>query len=759
MRRLLITVKGIVQGVGFRPFIASLAKELSIKGFVINAGSSVYIEAEGKENDLQAFKTHIKKDAPPLSDIFDITVKTDEYIGYTNFNIRQSKNRAEAVYLPQDTGVCNNCESELFDKGSRRYLYPFTNCTSCGPRFTIMKGIPYDRKNTSMERFELCDKCQGEYNNMKNVRYGCEPICCPVCGPGLYLTNKKGQKVKSNNVISLVRKLLTDGEIIAIKGMGGYHLACDATNNKAVQTLRERKKRDQKPFALMVSDLKTAKRLCKINSTEQRILEAKQKPIILLEKQDNTNLSTLIAPGNGSLGIMLPYTPLHCLIFNYPDSLTNPSALVMTSANISGEPICYKDNEAVSRLNTIADYFLIHEREILQPADDSVMRIVNKKPYLIRRSRGFVPLPILSKKGADVAVLATGGDLKNSFCIAKSGSYYLSRHIGDLEDSQTYNEFEEAVEYYKRFIDIQPKVIACDLHPDYFSTAYAKKTGLELVSVQHHHAHAVSCMLENSIDGEAIAVVFDGTGYGDDGKMWGGEFLISRYTDYTRVGHIDYTTVFGGNAVALEPWRSAISQLFGIYGADIPKVEQELLGLNAEDYNIAILALKKQINTYETSGCGRLFDAVAYLCGIKCQNSFEGQAAIEFENIARKEACGEYDVNIIYSSPFLVDTKSIITSICDDIKNKIPVPVIANKFHATIAKVIEKGCIAARDAYGINKVVLSGGVFQNMLLLKMAMKNLKDNDFKVYIHSKVPTNDGGIALGQAAIAGSKMKGQ
>lgn len=747
MKRACIKVIGIVQGVGFRPFVFMLAQSLNIKGFVLNLGSSLYIEAEGE--NIASFLKSLKNDAPQLSKIHKILVNYKEPLNYKNFEVRKSSMKDEAILIPCDTSICIDCETELYDKNNKRYLYPFINCTNCGPRFSIIKSVPYDRENTSMQGFKMCVDCEKEYNDIKSRRYLCEPISCEKCGPTFELFNSFCEKVLCDDVIQKAIEILKQGKIIAIKGIGGYHLVCDALNDNAVIMLRQRKKRDEKPFAVMANDIDTVKQFCRVNLSEENLLKSSEKPIVLLKKKNNIKISKLIAPKNRQLGFMLPYTPIQKMLFEYK-SKTGLLVLVMTSGNISGEPICFLDDEAKKTLSQISDYVLVNNREILEPSDDSVLCEFNKKPYIIRRSRGFVPSPFINNNFFNrKEIFATGADLKSSFCFAKDGKYYLSRHIGDLEDLKTSISYEKAFNHYKKFLMINPQILACDMHPNYFSTFFANKMGIEKISVQHHFAHTLSCMFENNIKNEVIGVVFDGTGYGTDQTVWGGEFLVCSLENFKRAGHLNTVSLFGNDTVSKEPWRCGISYIFDAFGKEFLENEKNLWGLDNLTLNLAINSLNKGINTFKASSCGRLFDAVAFLCNNNIKNSYEGQAATELMNMAKIKNCGSYDFDILKGEPFIIDTKKVIKQIYYDIKNNVSISTVSKKFHSTLSDMVLKACLLIREKYNINIVTLSGGVFQNMVLLKETVKILRNSGFFVYTHSNIPANDGGVAIGQA----------
>lgn len=749
-----IKISGIVQGVGFRPFIYDLAKSLFLNGWVNNTGSDVIIDVEGNHQSLNIFINRIKNEAPPLSYIKNMEVQLKPFQGYSDFLIMESvKSNEKTVYISPDVAICGECEKELLDSNNRRYLYPFINCTNCGPRFTIISGVPYDRVNTTMNKFQMCADCTGEYEDPKDRRHHAQPVSCYNCGPEAEVLDKNGKKIVTDDPVGFAGKKLLEGCIVAVKGLGGYHLACNAANENSVRELRHRKIRDDKPFALMVRDFETALKYCFINKAEKKLLESEKRPIVLMKRKENSGLPYEIAPGNPFLGIMLPYTPIHLLLFSEIRGGHKLEALVMTSGNRSSEPIYYKDGEAVENLSGIADYFLSNNRDIYTRTDDSVTRIFRDKEYVIRRSRGYVPFPITCRVVKDTPqILACGGELKSTFCLNKGDEFLMSHHIGDLENVETLISFEDGISHFKKILDFNPEIIAYDLHPEYLSTKYAKSMDLEnKIAVQHHHAHIASCMAENDLSEDVIGVAFDGTGYGEDGNLWGGEFFTGKYEKFDRRGHLEYIQMPGGEAAIREPWRMAVSYLnkAGI----VSNSAQYLNKISVNKIDAVIQMIDKNVNSPLTSSVGRLFDAVSALIGLRSDINYEGQAAIELEYITDTEYWGEYQFSIEDSQEiFKVSVDETITGIICDIENGVPKDVISSKFHETVAGIIHAGCIKIRKESGLNKAVLSGGVFQNMILLEKSVSKLECSGFKVFVHSKVPANDGGIALGQAVIA-------
>ena len=754
-RSIKIDIRGIVQGVGFRPFVYNLARQYGLFGFVRNNASGVSIEVEGEKSRIEKFVARIKTESPPLAALFKIKSYDIEPVGYDDFIIRDSDEHEEKfVPISPDISTCRDCLAELFDPTDRRYRYPFINCTNCGPRFTIVKDIPYDRQYTTMAPFKMCGMCQREYNNPRDRRFHAQPNACPKCGPSLTLLNDKLEKIDAPDVISEVCDLLKDGKIIAIKGLGGYHLACDALNPDAVFRLRSRKHREYKPFAVMVRDIETAKRLCYVNKDEEKLLKTTIRPVVLLRKRPDCPVAEDVAHYQKYHGIMLPYTPLHHLI-----AAESGLVLVMTSGNISSEPIVYQNNEAFERLKNIADFYCIHNREIHIRTDDSVSRIWRGNETVLRRARGIAPFPLLLNFNFKGRILACGAELKNSFCLARDNFVFMSHHIGDLKNLETLTSFEEGIEHFKRIFNIEPTLIAYDLHPEYLATKYALSLrNIPKIGVQHHHAHIVSCMIDNEIDGEVIGVSFDGTGYGTDGKIWGGEFLICDYGGFERVGHLEYIPLPGGEKAIKEPWRMAASILYKIYKNNMLDLDIDFVKeLDRNKWTTIKKMIDKGINSPMTSSSGRLFDAVSALVGIRKKIYYEGQAAIELEMAADGET-GEYEFDLReIEDNTLILIEPIFRGIVSDLERGVEVESISFKFHNTMAKIILNMCIKLRKTSGLDRVALSGGVFQNSLLLENTYVLLDKNNFKVFTQHRVPPNDGGIALGQVVIANKQAK--
>ncbi len=754
-----INIKGIVQGVGFRPFIYNLAKSYSLVGYVLNNTNGVEIEIEGEEKNLRKFLQEIHRESPPLAVIEKISwriLPTKRYIGFEIKSSRKEKNK----FLPisPDISICNDCLRELLDPKDRRYHYPFINCTNCGPRFTIMKDIPYDRQSTTMNLFKMCKECESEYNNPLNRRFHAQPNACWKCGPQIKLLDNEGKKIKTDNVILTAANLLKKDFILAVKGIGGYHLACNATNSGVIEKLRARKNRVDKPFALMMLNIDQIKEVCEVNSQEKHLISSPSKPIVLLKRKREDIPPQEIAPKNKYLGVMLPYTPLHYLILQ---KMMVP--LVMTSGNISEEPIAYKDEDAFNKLKKIADFFLIHNRKIQIRVDDSVVRVVNKKPMIIRRSRGYAPQPIKLQVKAKKCVLGMGGYLKNTFCFLKENHGIISHHIGDLENLDALSSLEKGIKYYKKIFYCQPQIIACDLHPNYTSSIlakeYAKKNSLPLVPVQHHHAHIASVLAENHINREVIGVAFDGSGLGTDGAIWGGEFLVTDQTNFKRAAHFRYVRLPGGKAAIEEPWKMAISYLYEIYGNECENIASQIFSNLVKSKKISIVQnlINKQINSPLTSSAGRLFDAVSSLLRIREKINYEGQAAIELEMLAEDKREEHYPFQITKEGKeFIINPLPGVKAIVEEFKKGNNPKVMATKFHWTISQIIWKVCELLRDHWDLNEVALAGGVFQNNLILKQVVTLLTSSGFKVLLPRLVPLNDGGISLGQAVIAYHKV---
>lgn len=754
-----ISARGVVQGVGFRPFVYQLATKYNLKGWVCNTSEDVSIEVQGERSRLEKFITELQNNAPPLARIEDMVVTyhpCDDFT-CTTFEIRQSiAQEGKYQLVSPDIATCDACLREVFDSRDRRYRYPFTNCTNCGPRFTIIEDIPYDRPKTTMRVFQMCPDCQAEYEDPLNRRFHAQPNACPKCGPKLELLDSCGRHVEVNDVISEACKLLLAGKIVAVKSLGGFLLACDATNERAVGVLRRRKKRPFKPFALMVASLEEARRHCYVSEPEEKALTSPQSPIVLMRWKPESTVCQAVAPNLKYLGVMLPYTPLHHLLMQ---EVKVP--LVMTSGNISEEPIAKDNDEALRRLAGIADYFIVHNRDIYARYDDSVAIVERGRLELTRRARGYAPYPIRLKFRAR-EVLGCGAEEKNTFCLTKDNYAFVSQHIGDMENLETMEHFENTLNLYKRLFRVQPEMVAYDLHPEYLATKYAielgsKENGITLVPVQHHHAHVVSCMVDNGVDGPVIGVAFDGTGYGGDGCIWGGEFLVVDYRKSQRVGHLEYLPLPGGAAAIKRPYRTAIGYITKLLGegavAGLVLLEQ----IDPVEMQVIKHQIESGLNSPMTSSMGRLFDAVSALLGVRTTVDYDGQAAVELEMMAYdadsrfSEGCYTFSIveqdgiNVVYLG-------ELFAGIVADLYNRVSTPTISAKFHNTVAKLILEMCQRVSKQTGIMHVVLSGGVFQNRFLLSKAIPLLEASGFLVLTHRQVPCNDGGISLGQAVVA-------
>ena len=739
MERLCLKIRGIVQGVGFRPFVHKLVRRCGLSGYIKNTSSGVALELEGERPALERFVALLPEQAPILAVIESMEASySPELRGYEGFEIRQSQREEfRNTLISPDIGICEDCLRELRDPRDRRYRYPFINCTNCGPRFTIIKDIPYDRAKTSMAGFPMCPDCDREYHDIDNRRYHAQPDCCASCGPRVFYLDEAGHEIPGDG-IELAREALKAGKIVAVKGLGGMHLACRCDDEALVRELRRRKQRDEKPFALMCRDVDCVRRICRLSEAEEKVLTSFRRPIVLLEKRQ-PGLDYLSE--NGYLGVMLPYTPLHYLLFG-----DDMGMLVMTSANLSDTPILFKNAEALDKLRGIADGFLLHDREIQTRCDDSLCWVLEGKEYPARRSRGYVPFP-LRMEGRLQSVLACGAEQKASFCLSKGSYVFPSQHIGDLKNMETLENYTQQIAHFKHLFDIEPTLVTCDLHPDYMSTEYAQSLGLPLVQVQHHHAHLAACMADNSLEGEVIGLVWDGTGYGTDGTAWGGECLTGGYEDFQRFGHILPLALPGGDRATKEIDRLAFSLLYAA-GCDTSFIPA------AETYRTMLAA---GLNCPLSSGMGRLFDGVAAILGVKTRCSYEGQGAILLEAAARDDG-GTYPI-LLSGRPLVFDWREMIRAIVQDQQQGMDTGIIAARFMNTLVEMAVRMAVAAREHTGLNRVCLSGGSFQNMYIMHRLPDRLRDDGFQVYHHSRVSTNDEGIALGQLMIANAKWKGK
>ncbi|MEW6568392.1 MAG: carbamoyltransferase HypF [Chloroflexota bacterium] len=769
-----IHVRGVVQGVGFRPFVYGLATRLALTGWVRNTSSGVDIEVDGAPQALAAFVRALRDQAPPLARIDTVEVRERPADGYAAFEIVGSEAIPLAFQpISPDVAICDDCLRELFDPADRRYRYPFINCTNCGPRFTIICDIPYDRPNTTMAGFAMCPDCAAEYSNPLDRRFHAQPVACPACGPQVWLVEHGGRVAEKGAAITAAREKLKAGQIVAVKGLGGFHLACDASNPEAVAELRRRKLRVEKPFAVMLFDLGAILRQCDVSPEEQGLLQSRERPIVIVNRSERTTISRAVAPGQDTLGLILPYTPLHYLLLEPEPGL--PDALVMTSGNRSEEPIATDNDEALARLAPLADSFLSHDRPIHMRCDDSVVRPASAvgpgarpksisqafRPTPLRRARGYAPLSIRLPWQAE-SILAVGAELKNTFCLMRDEHAFMSHHIGDLENYETLRSFEDGIGHFERLFRIQPKAIAYDLHPDYLATRYALKRsqrdGLPAIPVQHHHAHVASCLVENGLTGErpVLGVGFDGSGFGDDGAVWGGEFLLCDYVDYRRLFHLEPVALPGGDRAIREPWRMALSWLMraGIaWEEDLPP----LRWAPPESRSVVrhlIEASAPGLVPPRTTSLGRLFDAVSSLAGVRHEVTYEGQAAIELEALVDPEERRGYEIAVLEKT---LDPTPAIRQIVADLRAGVSRPRIAARFHRGLALAVRDACRRAREGHGVAEVALSGGVWQNMALLSLTRPLLEEDGFIVYTQTRVPPNDGGLALGQAAVAAQRLR--
>jgi len=751
-----VNVRGVVQGVGFRPFVYRLAHEHNLKGWVCNTSGSVAIEAEGDEPGLHRFLKSLEEKAPPMAHIEKVDFTFHPAKGYTDFQIRKSLSQSgEYQLVSPDIATCEDCRREIFSHTDRRFRYPFANCTNCGPRFTIIEDIPYDRPLTTMRRFKMCPQCQREYDDPLNRRFHAQPNACPVCGPSLELIDDTGKPVESEDAIKSASDLLKTGGILALRGLGGFQLACDATSEEAVARLRTRKRRPSKPLAVMMSTLEDIEKHCMVSPEEKKLLLSPECPIVLLRWQcDSSDVVSGVAPNIKYLGVMLPYTPLHHLLLKKSDR-----PLVMTSGNLSEEPIAKDNDEALRRLKGIADYFLLHNRDIYARYDDSVC-MVEGEPQTLRRARGYAPYPIFLPFSSK-QILACGAEDKNTFCLTKGGHAFLSQHIGDMENEETLEHFENTIELYRRLFRVKPGIIACDMHPEYLATKYARQAGeeqgLELVPVQHHHAHIVSCLVENKVEGPVIGVAFDGTGYGTDGTIWGGEFLLADWHNFRRVGHLEQVPLPGGAIAIKKPYRMALSYLYTLLGESYSLEGLPVSKIDLKELDIIRQQIKQGINSPLTSSAGRLFDAVSALVGVRREVDYEAQAAIELEMLAPDEVSnyeGEcYPFFIVEQQGVrVVKLAGLFKALVQDVRGRVPVDIISMKFHNTVAQIITEMCKLIACEAGLKEVALSGGVFQNRLLLRLTTAALRNEGFGVLTHRLVPCNDGGVSLGQAVVA-------
>ena len=784
-----IRVYGIVQGVGFRPTVSRHAVKNDIHGSVCNKGPYVEIFAQGTKAQVDGFLEDLEKRPPKRAAILKINVEhLDNNPEFDGFEIIESEKTKGEIFVSPDIAICDECKEELYDPNNRRYLHPFINCTCCGPRLTILDALPYDRERTSMKEFPMCPECAEEYNNPESRRFDAQPVCCNDCGPEVYLI---GRDERGREAITYTRKVIASGGIAAIKGIGGFHLCCDATNETAVARLRELKRRPMKPFAIMARNMSAVRKECQVTKVQEEVLDGHQKPILLLERLDkaDSQICPSVAPGNPKIGVMLPYAPVQLLIFDYDDGIQMPDYLVMTSGNTSGAPICRDDNDAIAELSHLCDCMLSHNRKIRIRADDSVMDYYKDEPYMIRRSRGYAPLPVMVSAPWKGQVLAVGGELKNSFCIGVDGRFYLSPYVGDLEDLRTVNALRETIGRLETLLEVEPPVVVSDMHPRYNSTMIAEESGLPVIKVQHHYAHILSCMAENDCQEPVIGVSFDGTGYGMDGTIWGGEILLADYKAFQRFGCITPFLQIGGDASSREGWRIAVSMLYGQMkerAAAMTMIEKLNL-CSAQDAKVQMTMADRKINAVMSTSAGRLFDGVSAILGIRKASTFEGEAsmalefaaeayekkhqnAVDLQNVMdemRKQfplaACIDNkksestEINKPEQVKAVLNTGALVKTIAEARLAGADTEKLAYFFHWILAEEIIAACQKARKESGRGTAALSGGVFQNQLLLKMVDEGLQKEGFKVLRHRLVPPNDGGIALGQAVYAMGSLK--
>ena len=749
---------GTVQGVGFRPYVFRLASELGLGGWVLNDERGVLLEVEGEPRMVEAFVQRLPAEAPPLAVVEGVSADEAPPIGEVEFRIVDSPAAGEAQALvAPDAATCEDCLAEIRDPEDRRYRYPFTNCTNCGPRFTIVRGVPYDRPRTTMAGFQMCEACRAEYEDPRDRRFHAQPNACPACGPAARMVSadRTPMAARGPDAVAHAAALLGEGSIVAIKGLGGYHLACLADSAAAATELRGRKRREDKPFALMAPDLAAAGALVDLTARERELLAGPERPIVIARRRPDARVAGAVAPRSRDLGVMLPYTPLHHLLLA---DCGRP--LVMTSANVSDEPIAYIDDEALARLGRIADAFLVHDRPIHMRTDDSVVRAlapaVESAPLMIRRSRGYVPRSLPLPLEAPVPVLGCGAELKSTFCIAKGQRAWVGHHIGDLKSFETLTSFREGVEHFQRLFAVTPALVAHDLHPDYLSTRYAlEREGVETVAVQHHHAHLAACLAEHGESGPALGAIFDGTGYGTDGTVWGGELLAGGLDGFERSGFLMPVRLPGGDAAVREPWRMAASWLARALDTELPPIPATLRAeVEDREWGAVCRIVQSGAGSPVTTSAGRLFDAVAAMCGIRARVNYEGQAAAELEGAADPAERGAYEFELEGGdgAPVVLDPRAAIRAVLGDLDSTVPVPIVAARFHNGLAQVTAAACARECERLGLGLVVLSGGVFQNRLLIERTMEALSPCPLRVLRPVLLPPNDGGIAYGQVAVA-------
>jgi hydrogenase maturation protein HypF len=754
-RRMRVCVQGVVQGVGFRPFVYTTAAALGLSGCVRNDSAGAIVEVEGDPSDIDDFLHRLRHDPPPLAIIESVAAEAIPVIGGTGFAIADtSRSGTGRTLASPDVAMCAQCAAELRDPVNRRYRHPFVNCTNCGPRFTIIASLPYDRATTTMAAFQMCAECAREYTDPADRRFHAQPVCCPACGPQLRYLTAGGDVIHRENGLSAARALLRDGGVLAVKGVGGYHLACNARDDTVVAQLRRRKRRGDKPFAVMVPDLPTARRIAHIDEHSERILAGPQRPIVLLPRRADSGVADSVAPRNPDLGIMVAYTPLHALLFGLPGDQPGPDVLVMTSGNLGGEPICYDDDDAMTRLAGLADGWLTHDRAILVPCDDSVIRVVDGAELPIRRSRGYAPLPVALPTPLP-PTLAVGADLKNTMAVADGRYAWLSQHIGDMDDLATLKAFDSAQRHLRALTGVDPDVLVADAHPLYRSTHWAHRNagGRPVRTVQHHHAHIAAVMAEHGYDGseQVLGFAFDGTGYGSDAAVWGGELLLANYKGYQRLAQLKYVPLAGGDVSVLRPYRMALAHLWAAgmaWDPDLPPVA----ACPPDERKVLAHQLETGIGCAPTSSMGRLFDAVSSLVGVRHVVDYEAQAAIELEGLSRGADCGETAYTFDVDNG-VIDPGPVLREVVADQRAGVVPGTIGARFHQAVADMIVE--LADRQKGASPTVALSGGVFQNALLLRLALQGLQNKGFEVITHRCVPPNDGGIALGQLLVGNSE----
>jgi hydrogenase maturation protein HypF len=760
-RRVRARVDGTVQGVGYRPFVYRLAHELGVAGWVLNDERGVLVEAEGSAEAVATLVARLASDAPPLADVRAVTSEELPATGESGFQIvASSRGGAATAPVTPDTATCADCLAELADPHDRRYRYPFLNCTNCGPRFTIVRGIPYDRPTTTMADFQMCADCLAEYEDPLDRRFHAQPNACPVCGPQARLLERDGTPATAVEAVATAAQALLEGKILAVKGLGGYHLACRADDEHAVSTLRSRKHREDRPFALLVADVAAARELVTLSDAEAALLSSRERPIVLATRLPDAAVAPSVAPRAPELGLMLPYTPLHALL-----AADAGVPLVMTSGNVSDEPIAYEDDDAFERLAEIADLFLVHDRPIATRTDDSVARVVRERPLLLRRSRGFVPASIDLPLAAARPLLGCGAEQKAAFCLADGRRAWVSHHIGDIKNYETLRSLQDGVAHFERLFEVTPQVVAHDLHPDYLSTRYAlEREGVELVGVQHHHAHLAATLAEHGELGPAVGAIYDGTGYGTDGTVWGGELLVGGLGGYERAAHLRAVRMPGGERAIRQPWRMALAWLVELHGEDVAPPPALATTFDADPidpktWRAVVRMVSTQTSAPLTTSMGRLFDGVAALCGVRSEVSYEGQAAIELEALADPGTDGAYAVALLVDpdgGPAILDPGPAIEEILAELAAGVDVATVSARFHAAIANATAGACAHLADAAGLDTAVLSGGVFQNRLLLARTADALEAAGLRVLVPERLPPNDGQIAFGQVAVAAAGL---